>query len=93
MAESSTQQRSQNYDPAVHKDTLRNINLDIKEEFIVFVGPSGCGKSTLLPDDRRVWRTSPAVELTIERSLHERRAAGGGATWAWCSSPTPSTRT
>src|SRR5690606_14162597 len=37
------------YDPAVHKDSLRNINLAIKEgEFIVFVGPSGCGKSTLL---------------------------------------------
>ncbi|WP_409422430.1 sn-glycerol-3-phosphate ABC transporter ATP-binding protein UgpC [Pseudaeromonas sp. ZJS20] len=38
-----------NYDPAVLKDTLRNIELNIKEgEFIVFVGPSGCGKSTLL---------------------------------------------
>jgi multiple sugar transport system ATP-binding protein len=38
-----------NYDPAVNKDTLRNINLSISEgEFIVFVGPSGCGKSTLL---------------------------------------------
>ncbi|MDD2341777.1 MAG: sn-glycerol-3-phosphate ABC transporter ATP-binding protein UgpC [Tolumonas sp.] len=30
-------------------ETLRNINLDIKDgEFAVFVGPSGCGKSTLL---------------------------------------------
>lgn len=38
-----------NYDPSSMKDTLRNINLNIKEgEFIVFVGPSGCGKSTLL---------------------------------------------
>lgn len=38
-----------NYNPSVLKDTLRNINLDIKDgDFIVFVGPSGCGKSTLL---------------------------------------------
>lgn len=38
-----------NYNPAILKDTLRNINLDIKDgDFIVFVGPSGCGKSTLL---------------------------------------------
>ncbi len=38
-----------NYNPGVLKDTLRNINLDIKDgDFIVFVGPSGCGKSTLL---------------------------------------------
>ncbi|MDY6321609.1 MAG: sn-glycerol-3-phosphate ABC transporter ATP-binding protein UgpC [Succinivibrio sp.] len=38
-----------NYNPATLKDTLRNINLDIKDgDFIVFVGPSGCGKSTLL---------------------------------------------
>ena len=38
-----------NYDTSSLKDTLRNINLNIKEgEFVVFVGPSGCGKSTLL---------------------------------------------
>ena len=38
-----------NYNPSLMKDTLRNINLNIKDgEFIVFVGPSGCGKSTLL---------------------------------------------
>ena len=38
-----------NYNPSLLKDTLRNINLNIKDgEFIVFVGPSGCGKSTLL---------------------------------------------
>lgn len=31
------------------KDTLQNVNLEIKEgEFICIVGPSGCGKSTLL---------------------------------------------
>ena len=49
MAEVVLNNVRKNYDPAVHKDTLRNINLDIKEgEFIVFVGPSGCGKSTLL---------------------------------------------
>ncbi|MBZ6071078.1 ABC transporter ATP-binding protein [Aeromonas schubertii] len=49
MAEVVLKSVRKNYDPAVHKDTLRNINLDIKEgEFIVFVGPSGCGKSTLL---------------------------------------------
>lgn len=49
MAEVVLNNVRKNYDPAVHKDTLRSINLDIKEgEFIVFVGPSGCGKSTLL---------------------------------------------
>ena len=49
MAEVVLNNVRKNYDPAVHKDTLRNINLAIKEgEFIVFVGPSGCGKSTLL---------------------------------------------
>ncbi|MGL5974075.1 MAG: ABC transporter ATP-binding protein, partial [Aeromonas sobria] len=49
MAEVVLNNVRKNYDPAVHKDTLRNINLSIKEgEFIVFVGPSGCGKSTLL---------------------------------------------
>ncbi|MGL5285518.1 MAG: ABC transporter ATP-binding protein [Aeromonas sp.] len=49
MAEVVLKSVRKNYDPAVHKDTLRNINLAIKEgEFIVFVGPSGCGKSTLL---------------------------------------------
>lgn len=31
------------------KDTLQDVNLEIKEgEFICIVGPSGCGKSTLL---------------------------------------------
>ena len=49
MAEVVLNNVRKNYDPAVHKDTLRNINLSIKErEFIAFVGPSGCGKSTLL---------------------------------------------
>ncbi|RKF19554.1 sn-glycerol-3-phosphate ABC transporter ATP-binding protein UgpC [Alginatibacterium sediminis] len=49
MANVSLNAVRKNYDETLHKDTLRNINLDIKEgEFIVFVGPSGCGKSTLL---------------------------------------------
>ncbi|MCM2679842.1 ABC transporter ATP-binding protein [Echinimonas agarilytica] len=49
MAEVVLKNVRKNYDPAVHQDTLREINLHIKEgEFIVFVGPSGCGKSTLL---------------------------------------------
>lgn len=40
---------TKNYNPGAMRDTLRNINLDIKDgDFIVFVGPSGCGKSTLL---------------------------------------------
>ena len=49
MADVLLQKVRKNYNPAVLKDTLRNINLDIKDgDFIVFVGPSGCGKSTLL---------------------------------------------
>lgn len=49
MAEVTLTNVLKNYNPSLLKDTLRNINLDIKDgEFIVFVGPSGCGKSTLL---------------------------------------------
>ncbi|MGN0916062.1 MAG: ABC transporter ATP-binding protein [Succinivibrio sp.] len=49
MAEVLLSKVRKNYNPAILKDTLRNINLDIKDgDFIVFVGPSGCGKSTLL---------------------------------------------
>ena len=49
MAEVVLDNVRKNYDPSSLKDTLRNINLHIKEgEFVVFVGPSGCGKSTLL---------------------------------------------
>ena len=49
MAEVTLTNVLKNYKLGVLKDTLRNINLDIKDgEFIVFVGPSGCGKSTLL---------------------------------------------
>ena len=49
MAEVTLTNVRKNYNPDLLKDTLRNINLDIKDgEFIVFVGPSGCGKSTLL---------------------------------------------
>ena len=49
MAEVTLTNVRKNYNPSLLKDTLRNINLDIKDgEFIVFVGPSGCGKSTLL---------------------------------------------
>ena len=49
MADVLLQKVRKNYNPALLKDTLRNINLDIKDgDFIVFVGPSGCGKSTLL---------------------------------------------
>ncbi|MEE1285509.1 MAG: sn-glycerol-3-phosphate ABC transporter ATP-binding protein UgpC [Ruminobacter sp.] len=49
MAEVTLTNVLKNYNQALLKDTLRNINLDIKDgEFIVFVGPSGCGKSTLL---------------------------------------------
>lgn len=49
MAEVILKDVIKNYDPAIYSDTLRNINLDIKNgEFVVFVGPSGCGKSTLL---------------------------------------------
>ena len=49
MAEVVLKNVRKNYDPAVMQDTLRDINLDIKDgDFIVFVGPSGCGKSTLL---------------------------------------------
>ena len=69
---------------------LRSINLDIKEgEFIVSsarpvaVHP-GCGMIAGLED-------ITSGELT-RRSLHERRRRWS-ATWAWCSSPTPSTRT
>ncbi len=49
MAEVILKNVRKNYDPSLHQDTLRAINLEIKDgEFIVFVGPSGCGKSTLL---------------------------------------------
>jgi len=49
MAEVILDKVTKNYDPAIYSDTLRNINLNIKDgEFVVFVGPSGCGKSTLL---------------------------------------------
>ena len=49
MADVLLQKVRKNYNPVLLKDTLRNINLDIKDgDFIVFVGPSGCGKSTLL---------------------------------------------
>ncbi|WP_026960191.1 MULTISPECIES: ABC transporter ATP-binding protein [Aliagarivorans] len=49
MAEVILNNVRKNYDPAIHQDTLRDINLNIANgEFIVFVGPSGCGKSTLL---------------------------------------------
>ena len=49
MADVVLEKVRKNYNPSLMKDTLRNINLNIKDgEFIVFVGPSGCGKSTLL---------------------------------------------
>ena len=49
MAEVTLKNVRKNFDPAVLKDTLRNINLSINHgELVVFIGPSGCGKSTLL---------------------------------------------
>ena len=49
MASLNLENVGKNYNPKELEDTLKSINISIKDgEFIVFVGPSGCGKSTLL---------------------------------------------